>query len=332
MYRLGHYLRRRYVRNFHWNISPRDLYVRSSAMERCQESAQALIAGLLPPTDDWCWNDDLGTVWQPIPIATIPRNEDGLLVASSNCDRAYALYGRIPDSKVVQNLIKPFWPTIQEIAHISNVSIDSYRKARDVYDSLLCIRHQMKITSESIQDTSLYWAQSWITEEQFSALKSVYELGFRFDFTGTIETELRRLRTGLLLNEIVNRLNPMVDHPKISIFSAHDTTLFHLLDSLEFKPNKTVNFGSTVIFEARQVESQATATIRAFRVNVKYPNDYFVVDEFHLPGNNGTFVELQTLKHNLEPLLISNMDQWKRECSNLWGVRRNDIERGKREL
>ena len=94
MHRLGVYLRHRYSRYFKdRNIRPRDLYIRSSAVDRCLETAQLIAAGLAPPKKHWIWNANLGTEWQPIPIFTVPREDDGLLVPSSVCNRAYALYG-----------------------------------------------------------------------------------------------------------------------------------------------------------------------------------------------------------------------------------------------
>ena len=82
MYRTGQFLRRRYSHQFSGRyISPRDIYIRSSAVPRCLESSQLIAAGLTPPIGNWKWKSDLGELWQPVPIFTIQRWREGV----SNC-------------------------------------------------------------------------------------------------------------------------------------------------------------------------------------------------------------------------------------------------------
>lgn len=78
MYKVGQFLRRHYA-NFLTN-SPRDVYIRSSGANRCLESVALILAGLYPPTGRWQWsNQILGKEWQPFPILTEPRPEDGVI-------------------------------------------------------------------------------------------------------------------------------------------------------------------------------------------------------------------------------------------------------------
>lgn len=76
MYNLGIYLSERYGK-FLGN-SPREVHVRSSGADRCLDSASLVLAGLYRPNGHWKWNDNLGKLWQPIPIQTVPFDKDGV--------------------------------------------------------------------------------------------------------------------------------------------------------------------------------------------------------------------------------------------------------------
>ena len=76
MYFLGKYIRKRYQKFL--GYSPREVYIRSSAKERCLESVSLLVSGLYPPVDRWKWGNGLGQHWQPFPINTVEFKEDGV--------------------------------------------------------------------------------------------------------------------------------------------------------------------------------------------------------------------------------------------------------------
>lgn len=53
--------------------------------DRSLMSALCLVAGLFPPEDDQLWIENLQ--WTPIPIHTIPQNQDYILSVMKPCDR-----------------------------------------------------------------------------------------------------------------------------------------------------------------------------------------------------------------------------------------------------
>lgn len=149
MHRLGVFLKERYAPSFPPNghIRPRDVYARSSAIERCLETANLLTSGLCPPQGGWKWSDQgLGTLWQPVPVHSMGpmADSDGLLMPGSSCKRAIALYGRVADSEVVKKFMEPYWEMMSSVTNVTGVKIRSYREARAVYDSLLSARHHLK--------------------------------------------------------------------------------------------------------------------------------------------------------------------------------------------
>lgn len=56
--------------------SNKDIYIRSTSVDRALMSAAVNLAGLYPPSADQKWNNKLGTLWQPIPIHSIPQDLD----------------------------------------------------------------------------------------------------------------------------------------------------------------------------------------------------------------------------------------------------------------
>lgn len=74
-YNLGKNLRMRYYRLLPKNgiYTQQEVYVLSSAAERCLMSAQSVLAGFMPPLSH---NNVLPILWQPIAVNSIPRQDD----------------------------------------------------------------------------------------------------------------------------------------------------------------------------------------------------------------------------------------------------------------
>ena len=83
MYEYGQFMRQRYHAYFEngERSSSQRIRVISSATDRTISSAQALIAGLLPPNGTQRqWNTTLGLYWNPFPVYSRPSTHDGLLL------------------------------------------------------------------------------------------------------------------------------------------------------------------------------------------------------------------------------------------------------------
>lgn len=81
---LGRWLRNRYANLLPETYSLYDIYVLSTDVDRTLMSAEANLAGLYPPTGDQVW--DLKK-WMPIPVHTIPQDQDSLLGGKKFCDK-----------------------------------------------------------------------------------------------------------------------------------------------------------------------------------------------------------------------------------------------------
>lgn len=71
---MGKKIRKRYSSIVDLKFSSTTSFIRSSDSDRCIMSAQALLAGLYPPTTDQIFVSNLK--WRPIPVHTVPRNMD----------------------------------------------------------------------------------------------------------------------------------------------------------------------------------------------------------------------------------------------------------------
>ena len=65
--------------------SEEEVVVRSTDVDRTLMSALSNLAGLFPPQGSQVWDEELA--WQPIPVHTVPQDEDYLLSSHSHCPR-----------------------------------------------------------------------------------------------------------------------------------------------------------------------------------------------------------------------------------------------------
>nr|CAH7742756.1 unnamed protein product [Callosobruchus chinensis] len=84
-YKLGKWLRKRYNSLLSPIFNVNEIYVRSTDKDRTLMSAYANLAGLYPPQGFQVWNDELA--WQPIPVHTIPREIDDVIVEKRTCPK-----------------------------------------------------------------------------------------------------------------------------------------------------------------------------------------------------------------------------------------------------
>lgn len=67
--------------------------MRSTDVDRTLMSAQSNLAGLYPPKGQQVWNKDL--LWQPIPVHTVPEEEDRILSSHAICPKTESLINEV---------------------------------------------------------------------------------------------------------------------------------------------------------------------------------------------------------------------------------------------
>lgn len=133
-YELGKYLRRRYNELLGPGYSPQKVYIRSSDTDRTLMSALCNAAGLFSPSGDQIWEESIS--WQPVPIHTIPLNEDHLVYQSIPCPKVQKLYDEYMESQQIKELLQRFSDLREFVETHSGKPIKNVVDFVTIYDAL----------------------------------------------------------------------------------------------------------------------------------------------------------------------------------------------------
>lgn len=143
-YELGQYLRTKYQNLIGpTGYSPDRVYVRSTDEDRNLMSTECTLAGLFPPiSKQEVWNVNLN--WQPLPIHTIPLDDDYLLNSFVECARFDQLFERRLNDPEVTYLMEKYRPLIEFMEQNAGTPL---RRVDDVWKlySGLVIEHRRKL-------------------------------------------------------------------------------------------------------------------------------------------------------------------------------------------
>lgn len=257
MYKLGKFIRKRYENFLTDNM--REIYSRSSDVERCIESANALLAGLYPPTPTTRWNPDL--LWLPAPVHTVPAPDDYLLNESG---RKY-LQNYINELRIIQKseaVKKLYQESVKErelLEREMGYEFDMFTKFKCTYSTL------------DIEQRCGFEMPAWYTPQLKEKLYRYS--GIAFSLAGSGTEKLQKIRSGHLLEDIIERMEiASIEGPKVEErseyqlptnapgsnndkrvvhFSTHDSILSIILEALSINGPMPVppGFGATFFIE-----------------------------------------------------------------------------------
>lgn len=142
-YQLGKYLRARYQSLIGSVYSPNQVYIRSTDEDRNLMSAECTVAGLFPPSVEEIWNENLD--WQPIPIHTVPQNQDYLLNSFVECPRFDYLFQKRLKSLRLKLLMLRYFPLLKYVEIKSGKKLKQVTDVWQLYSDLM-IEHQKNLT------------------------------------------------------------------------------------------------------------------------------------------------------------------------------------------
>ena len=235
-FRLGQWLRQRYGGFLSQKYERDEIVVRSTDTDRPLMSALSNLAGLFPPDSDQSWLPGLD--WQPIPVHTVPQEEDYLLSSHANCPRFTQLQEEIEAGAWMQNIYKNNQELFDFISNKSGSRITDIVKLDYVYDCLLIERDN----NLTLPD----WTNSIFPDGKFKELR---DLSFTVD---TLTDELKRLKGGPLLKEMIKHFDEVRQNKteqKVYMYSAHDTTVAPLLHTLNVFNSLAPPYASLVLVE-----------------------------------------------------------------------------------
>ncbi|XP_055344564.1 prostatic acid phosphatase-like [Paramacrobiotus metropolitanus] len=259
MYEYGQFIRTRYHAFFEdgERASSQRIKVISSATDRTIKSAQALIAGLLPPNGTRRqWNTPLGEYWNPFPVYTRPRHHDALLLNyDMDCPEFAKLrnsIGELPAAKLLQNELQGFKENVIKATDVMEYNF--FETTTRIHDALL---HQQRYANDSSYP-------KWMNQSLYDTMDRIVNMRMHLIAGGNRDRVRTRFRVGHLLKEIVDRMNTAgqayktgkSNELKMVLYSGHDENVAGILAALDLF-NYTVagpNFGvpkftASIIFE-----------------------------------------------------------------------------------
>ncbi|KAL2088760.1 hypothetical protein ACEWY4_015659 [Coilia grayii] len=257
-YELGQMLRQRYLGFLSEHYNRHEIYVRSTDYDRTLMSAEANLAGLYPPNDTQVFEPTVH--WQPIPVHTVPQSQERLLAFPlGGCPRYNVLLNETEHSDAFLNVTetyKDFLAMVRNVTGLTNATLESIWS---VHDTLYCeLQHNMTLPS-------------WVTPEVMETLRRLKNFGFQIMFGVYKQQEKCRLQGGLLLNQIILNISAHAvadskDPLKMTVYSAHDTTIVALQSALDVYNGLQPPYASCHIFELHQ-EDNGSFTVAMFYRN-----------------------------------------------------------------
>ncbi|KAK2856791.1 hypothetical protein Q5P01_005526 [Channa striata] len=235
-FELGQFLRKRYAGFLNESYDRHEILVRSTDYDRTLMSAS-----LYPPSDQQVFTPDLK--WQPIPVHTVPQNEERLLsFPLGDCPRYQQLMNETEQTEEFLNVTATYKDILELVRTKTGLNKTKVESVWSVYDTLFC---------ESRHNKS---APAWVTPDVMKKLRALKDFGFQVMFGVYAQQEKSRLQGGMLLNEIVKNLSKMAvpesnQRLKLMMLSAHDTTVAALQASLNVFHGKQPPYASCQIFE-----------------------------------------------------------------------------------
>ncbi|XP_043792754.1 lysosomal acid phosphatase-like isoform X1 [Apis laboriosa] len=293
MYNIGQWIRTEYGSIIGNTYDSTLSLTQSSYADRCIMSAQVLLAGLYPPTNEEIFVS--GLTWRPVPVHSTPRHLDKMIVVKAPCPRlekalkeAYVNESRRPES--------PSSKYYQELSNYTGQNISTITDIEFLYNTL------------EIEERNGLKLPEWTIEYYNQQMREIAARSLAIFTSNTLQ---QRLRGGPLLKEILERLNAFNNQNtrRAYFYSAHDITLVNLLRTMGFtneyfKPE----YGSTLIF---QLHAGSNFT-EDMELKLMYLNDTkaLIPHYMNIPkcGTPCLLKNLMKLWKNVLP------DNWDNEC------------------
>jgi len=242
-YDLGRYFRERYGSFLGDRYDARQLYVRSTDIDRTLQSAYCDLAGLFPPDPAQTWNPNL--LWQPIPVHTVPDANDTLLEMFSYCPQYDVLDAQIQQSTEYQQMLESYTDLFALLTRETGENVTTTEKVWEIFDV---------IRVETLYNFTLAdWAVNNYTEIQGAAEMDLVWL--------CPDTATKRLRGGPLLGLMISNVQNKINNSSTNLmnmymYSAHDSTIAAFLSALGVYNGLIPPYASTVMVEVHQIDSE----------------------------------------------------------------------------
>jgi len=268
-YLLGKYLRKRYSKLLGKEYSHKEIYIRSSDKNRALQSAASDLASLFPPGKNQKWNPKLD--WQPMPIHSVPTDDDNLLVVDNPCPKYDQVF--LNQTKaIIESYNKQYQVFFDYVKNNSGLKELDFWSIGNIYDPLYCeTQHGLKLpkwveivvnktTGQTAYELIVYLKRIAKNLKYYSDEKAILTGGY---LLGDILTRLQKIATGGNSTKASDE-----DPSKMVMYSAHDDTIMALLYAMNVVEHPfLVPYAATVLIDLYQANGNQ------FFVEVTYKNN-----------------------------------------------------------
>ncbi|KAG7467954.1 hypothetical protein MATL_G00137660 [Megalops atlanticus] len=307
-FELGQALRQRYRGFLNETYNRHEIAVRSTDFDRTLMSAEANLAGMYPPNGSQVFNPNI--TWQPIPVHTVPQEEDRLLsFPLADCPRYDLLMNETKNTEAFLNMTTSYKDFLDMLKNYTGLKDTTIESVWSIHDTLYCEAvHHMR-------------PPPWVTPEVMEKLRTLKDLSFQIMFGFYKQEEKSRLQGGVLLEQILKNISEAAAPSsksllKMMVYSAHDTTIVALQSALNVFNGKQPPYASCHIFELHQEDNGS------FSVAMYYRNDS-TKDPYPLmlPGC-AQFCPLQDFVRITQPVIPMN---WEKECQVASNIKDTEV-------
>ncbi|XP_012057220.1 PREDICTED: prostatic acid phosphatase [Atta cephalotes] len=253
LYNMGQWLRLKYGPIIGRKFESTATLIRSSYADRCVMSALALLAGLFTPSPENMFVPDL--TWTPVPVHSIPRELDKLIVMKAPCPKLEAALKQayIEEEKKSDEKMAEYY---KELTQHTGQNMSTIIDVEFLYNTLeIEEQHNLQLPA---------WTQNFYNDK----MREIAARSLAIFTEGTIQ---KRLRGGPLLKEILHCMEESKDNPKSKrsyFYSAHDITIVNVMRTMGFtnellKPD----YGAMIILELHFVNDGADQEVKALYLN-----------------------------------------------------------------
>jgi hypothetical protein len=200
-------------------------------------SAESLLAGLFPPGENQIFNSTIP--WQPIPVHTIPRDEDKLLLGFSvNCPTYKQLREDDTKTQAYLDLEK------ENEAFFNDLEVDTgYKEV-----NLSIIYHIYGVLF--VEQTDNLTLPSWVNDTVMDRLLNLTQFTSSLMFNSLTK---KQITAGNWVGKVMGDMMDKKDNPKedikLYLYSAHDTTVAAMLSALGVFNGEPPPYAATVFIE-----------------------------------------------------------------------------------
>lgn len=257
-------------------------------------SAYLNLAGLYSPKEEQIWNANL--LWQPIPVHTIPRKIDDVIVEKRECRKYDKALKEVKKNDYHTKINKDHAQLYAYLSKNTGWNVHSVRKVKKI-----------KSIFYSYENYNVSFIPDWAKSLNNAEMDTLTGVAYQMD---TYTEAMKRLRTGPFFHHLFAYLDNVVEGKnstvKFYMFSAHEPIVAAVLNSMGAYDVQPVEYAATVIWELRRING-------SYFVNLLYKTSSGLKK---INISNCTFdCNYASFKSIMTPI-TTDLNGWIHECQN----------------